>query len=60
MNYKEQRNYENIQRMLFDGTGQYDIPGIEGTEFDAAEFIGFNYAQNAKEPEKKAVHSLVD
>ena len=60
MNYKEQRNYENIQRMLFDGTGQYDIPGIEGTEFDVAEFIGFNYVQNAKEPEKKAVHFFLD
>lgn len=60
MNYKEQRNYENIQRMLFDGTGQYDIPEIEGTEFDAAEFIGFNYAKNAKEPEKKAVHFFLD
>ena len=58
--YKQQRNYENIQKMLFDGVGQYDIPEIERTEFDAAEFIGFNYAQNAKEPEKKAVHFFLD
>lgn len=25
--YKAQRNYENAQRMLFDGAGQYDMSG---------------------------------
>ena len=49
--YKTQRNYENAQRMLFDGVGQYDIPEIDPTQFNNAEFIGFNYARNAKEPE---------
>ncbi len=29
--YKTQRNYENAQRMLFEGAGQYDIPEIEPT-----------------------------
>lgn len=58
--YKAQRNYENIQRMLFDGVGQYDIPEIEPTQFDNAEFIGFNYAKSTKEPENKAVHFFLD
>ena len=58
--YKTQRNYENVQRMLFDGVGQYDIPEIELTQFDNAEFIGFNYAKNAKNPENKAVHFFLD
>lgn len=58
--YKTQRNYENAQRMLFDGVGQYDIPEIEPTQFDNAEFIGFNYARNAKESENKAVHFFLD
>lgn len=58
--YKTQRNYENAQRMLFDGVGQYDIPEIELTQFNNAEFIGFNYARNAKEPENKAVHFFLD
>jgi hypothetical protein len=39
--YKTQRNYENVQRMLFNGVGQYDIPEIEPTQFDNAEFIGY-------------------
>lgn len=58
--YKTQRNYENVQRMLFNGVGQYDIPEIEPTQFDNAEFIEFNYAKNAKEPANKAVHFFLD
>lgn len=52
--YRAQRNYENVQRMLFDGVGRYDIPEIEPTQFDNAEFIGFNYAKSAKNCEDKA------
>ena len=33
--YKTQRNYENAQRMLFDGVGQYDILEIEPTQFES-------------------------
>lgn len=58
--YRTQRNYENVQRMLFDGIGEYDIPQIESIQFNNAEFIGFNYARNAKEPENKAVHFFLD
>ena len=54
------RNYENAQRMLFDGIGQYEIPEIEPTQFENAEFIGFNYAKSAKNPESKAVHFFLD
>lgn len=55
-----QRNYENVQRMIFDGIGQYGIPKLESTQFNFAEFIGFNYAKNAKSPEDKAVHFFLD
>lgn len=58
--YKEQRNYENVQRMLFDGVGRYDIPEIEPTQFDNAEFVGFNYAKSTKICEDKAVHFFLD
>ena len=60
MSYKSQRNYENAQRILFDGIGQYEIPEIEPTQFENAEFIGFNYAKSAKNPESKAVHFFLD
>lgn len=58
--YKAQRNYENVQRMLFDGVGQYDVPEIGPTQFDNAEFIGFNYAKSTKKSENKAVHFFLD
>lgn len=58
--YKEQRNYENVQRMLFDGVGWYDIPEIEPTQFDNAEFVGFNYAKSTKNCEDKSVHFFLD
>lgn len=58
--YREQRNYENAQRMLFDGVGQYAIPEIEPTQFDNAEFVGFNYARGAKEAQSKAVNFFLD
>ena len=45
--YKTQRNYENVQRALFNGVGCYEIPMIEPTQFDNAEFIGLNYAKMA-------------
>ena len=58
--YRAMRNYENIQRMKFDGVGEYGIPEIEPTRFDYADFIGFNYAKGAREPENKAVHFFLD
>lgn len=40
--YRETRNYENIQIMRFPGEGKYDIPAIGQTQFEQADFIGFN------------------
>lgn len=58
--YKTQRNYENAQKMLFEGVGQFGIPPIKPVEFDNAEFVGFNYAKSTKEPGSKAVHFFLD
>ena len=58
--YKSQRNYENVQKMMFDGVGEYGIPMIEVTQYDGADFIGFNYAKSTKDPESKAVHFFLD
>ena len=58
--YKSQRNYENVQKMMFDGVGEYGIPMIEATQYDGADFIGFNYVKSTKDPESKAVHFFLD
>ena len=58
--YKEQRNYENVNKMLFEGTGQYNIPQIFPTQYEHCEWIGFNYASSCKNKEGKGVHFFLD
>lgn len=60
MIYKQQRNYENLQRMMFDGAGPYGIPMLEPANWQADNWIGFNYARTCEEPEIHGVHFFVD
>lgn len=54
-------NFENLDRFLFPGCGQYGIPPIEPVKtYPAGEFIPVNYHYTAKEPENKIVHFFVD
>ena len=60
-NYRNRRNYENLERQIFDGVGKYGIPQIEPVTYEkGCEWIGFNYAKTCKEPEKKGVHFFID
>ena len=58
--YKQQRNYENVNKILFNGVGPYQIPVIEPTQYDSCEFIGFNYAKSEKDKRSKGVHFFLD
>lgn len=58
--YKKQRNYENIQKYRFKGTGIYEIPQIHPQEYDNCEWIGFNYAGRIKDRESKGIHFFLD
>ena len=58
--YKAHRNYENIQRAVYEGIGQYQIPEITPVEYDGCDWIGYNYANGAKDREKKGVHFFLD
>lgn len=61
MNYKNFRNYENLERRIFDGVGEYGIPQLEPATFEGeCEFIPFNTAPRAKDREKKGVHFFID
>ena len=60
MNYRNIRNYENLNKRIFKGVGQYDIPQIRPTHFESCEFIGFNYASSAKKREEKGIHFFLD
>lgn len=54
--------YENLNRRIFDGVGEYGILQLQSETFEGeCEFIGFNYARgNCKNPEDKAVHFFLD
>lgn len=58
--YKAQRNYENVQRAIYDGIGAYSIPEIAPTQYEGCDWIGFNYANGAKDRERKGVHFFLD
>lgn len=61
MNYREQRNYENLERRIFPGVGAFDIPEIKPVaDFPAVELVGFNFAKSCKNPGDKGVHFFLD
>lgn len=61
-NKKTDISYENLDRCIYDGVGEYGIPQIKPTIFtEGCEFIGFNYAKGkCSNPEEKAVHFFLD
>lgn len=61
MNYRNRRNYENLERRIFGGVGEYGIPQIQLTPYEGGcDWIGFNYAKTCKEPTGKGVHFFLD
>lgn len=44
------KRYENIERMQFEGVGEYGIPTLEKTDLkEEIEFIPFNFAASCPE-----------
>lgn len=60
MNYREQRNYENIQKAVYSGAGVYNIPIIRPTEYEECEWISFNEAIKSNKREGKGIHFFLD
>lgn len=54
MNYRSRRNYENLERRIFDGVGEYGIPQIEPVTYEGgAVAVSSVGVMNSKE--KKAL-----
>ena len=61
MNYRNCRNYENLERRIFDGIGKYEIPEIKPVQYEGGcEWVSFNEAKTCKERGKKGIHFFVD
>lgn len=58
--YRQRRNYENLNKAMFEGAGSYNIPILTAENIKAENFIGFNYAKSCKDPDKKTLHFFVD
>ena len=58
--YRQGRNYENLNKAMFDGSGAYGIPSLEPTDCVLNSFIGFNYAKTCKDPASYGVHFFID
>lgn len=60
MIYRQKRNYENLNRVIFNGTGIFDTPRLAPETCGADGFIAFNYAKSCKTPENTGVHFFID
>lgn len=58
--YVEKRNNENLEKVIFEGVGQYDMPVIKPAQIKEAEFIPFNYASRATDRRRKSIHFFID
>lgn len=59
--YRSQRNYENLEKRLFNVPGKYGILVIEPTHLKRKiDFIPFNYAKTIDHPENKGIHFFLD
>lgn len=60
MKNSSNRNYENANKRIFPGNGQYDIPEILPQEYTGCDFIGFNYMAKCKARNKTGIHFYLD
>lgn len=58
--YRQGRNYENLNKGIFDGTGAFDIPTLIPEQCNIKNFIGFNFAKSCKQPNDKGLHFFID
>lgn len=58
--YRQERNYENLQKFIFDGTGPFNIPELAPDDCDVDHWISFNFAKTCEDPELHGVHFFID
>lgn len=60
--YRQTRNYENLQKAMFAGVGPLGIPALEPASIPEGnpEWISFNFMRGDQEPEKHGLHFFID
>lgn len=60
MRYAHTRFCNNLDEIVFDGVGPFDIPEIKPERWEPVEFIDFNRAMSVDKRDGKGVHFFVD
>ena len=59
--YRSMRKYENLQKVIFEGVGEYDIPALRPVrDCHIENWIGFNFAKGCEDPRLHGVHFFLD
>ena len=58
--YRQSRNYENLNKRIFEGVGEFNIPALQSALFQVDNWISFNYAKGCEEPEQHGIHFFID
>ena len=58
--YRQQRNYENLNKRIFEGAGEYSTPELKSAVYEVENWISFNYARGCEEPERHGIHFFID
>lgn len=58
--YRYTRNWENAEKEIFDGVGEFNIPVIKPEKYHQVKWVGFNSAKTTQKREGKGVHHFVD
>ena len=58
--YRQQRNYENLNKRIFEGVGAYNIPAVKSALYKVDNWISFNYAKGCEEPDQHGIHFFID
>lgn len=58
--YRQDRNYENLNKAVFKGVGVYDVPMLQPVYCDTESWLSFNYAKTCNDPEEHGIHFFVD
>lgn len=56
--YRQERNYENVNKALYEGAGPYGIPKLDPVQCRTENWISFNYAKTCTDAEGHGVHFL--
>lgn len=58
--YRQERNYENLNRFVFGGVGRYGIPQLQPIYNETKDWLSFNYAKTCTDPEGHGIHFFID